>query len=148
MADATLALVFLALLLVVVVLFTRSNNARNQGMLGRLQGTSGARRNKYAPPAAPSRRRLPRVPGRDNLFTRAEVAAHASDDDLWLIIRDKDTGEERVYDVTDYIDEHPGGMAIADHAGGDATEGFHGPQHPPTVFELLETYRIGMVRED
>jgi cytochrome b involved in lipid metabolism len=147
MADATLALIFLALV-IVAVLFTRSNNARNQGMLGRLQGASG-RRSKYAaPPAAPLRRRLPRVPGRDNLFTRAEVAAHASDDDLWLIIRDKDTGEERVYDVTDYIDEHPGGMAIADHAGGDATEGFLGPQHPPTVFELLETYRIGLVRKD
>lgn len=132
-------------LVVILLLFRRSETSRYQGMLGRLQGggNGSARRNKYAPPPAPSRRRVPRVEGRDNVFTRAEVAAHASDDDLWLIIRDRDTGEKRVYDVTDYIDEHPGGMAIADHAGGDATEGFHGPQHPPTVFELLETYRIG-----
>jgi cytochrome b involved in lipid metabolism len=146
MADP-IALATVALgLLVLVLLFRWTNNARNQGMLGRLQGGT-ARRNKYAPPEAPSRRRLPRVEGRDNAYTRDEVAQHCTDDDLWLIICDRDTGEERVYDVTDYVDEHPGGMAIADHAGGDATEGFHGPQHPPTVFELLETYRIGRIVE-
>lgn len=144
MVDATIGAGVVLLLIIIVALFIRSNNARNSGMLGRLQGGRRSN-NKYAPPPAPSRRRLARVAGTDNAFTRAEVAAHASDDDLWLIIRDRDTGEERVYDVTDYIDEHPGGMAIADHAGGDATEGFHGPQHPPTVFELLETYRIGRV---
>lgn len=133
-------------LLLLVVIFRKSHTDRYQGMLGRLQGKSTTR-NKYAPPAAPSRRRLPRPEGRDNQFSRADVSAHNSDDDLWLIIRDRDTGEKRVYDVTDYIDEHPGGMAIMDHAGGDATEGFHGPQHPPTVFELLETYRIGKLVE-
>jgi hypothetical protein len=142
MAD-TVAIAAVALgLALLVLLFRWSYNARQQGMLGRLQGRGGKRGAAAAPPA---RRRLPRVQGRDNVYTRAEVARHCTDDDLWLVIRDRGTGEDRVYDVTDYVDEHPGGMAIADHAGGDATEGFHGPQHPPTVFELLETYRVGAI---
>lgn len=76
-------------------------------------------------------------------WTRAEVAAHDQRDDLWLIIRDKNSGEWRVYDMTDYVEEHPGGYAILNNAGGDATEGFHGPQHPPTVFDLLGDYYVG-----
>lgn len=90
---------------------------------------------------APARKaRREHVIGR---WTREEVARHAAPDDLWLIIRDKNTGEWRVYDMTPYVEEHPGGMAILNNAGGDATEGFHGPQHPPTVFDLLPDYCIG-----
>jgi len=137
LSPVAIAVVLGALL--VVLLFRRSHSSRHQGGGWRIGGASS----RAAAPPPPPRRRLPRVEGADNRYSRAEVAAHASDDDLWLVIRDRATGEDRVYDVTDYVDEHPGGMAIADHAGGDATEGFHGPQHPPTVFELLETYRVG-----
>jgi hypothetical protein len=76
-------------------------------------------------------------------WTREEVAKHAAADDLWLIIQDKRSGEWRVYDMTDYVEEHPGGYSIMNNAGGDATAGFHGPQHPPTVFDLLPDYYIG-----
>ena len=76
-------------------------------------------------------------------WTREEVAKHRAADDLWLIIRDKATDEARVYDLTDYVEEHPGGMAIMFNAGGDATQGFHGPQHPETVHELVKDYCIG-----
>lgn len=76
-------------------------------------------------------------------WSREEVAKHATADDLWLIIKDQASGVAKVYDVTDYVEEHPGGMAIMYNAGGDATEGFHGPQHPPTVHELLKDYCIG-----
>jgi cytochrome b involved in lipid metabolism len=47
------------------------------------------------------------------------------------------------YDVTDYVEEHPGGYSILNNAGGDATEGVYGPQHPVTTFLLLEEYCIG-----
>lgn len=76
-------------------------------------------------------------------WTRAEVAQHDKATDLWLIIQDKRTKEHKVYDMTAYVEEHPGGYAILNSAGGDATEGFHGPQHPPTVFDLLPDYCIG-----
>lgn len=42
----------------------------------------------------------------------------------------------QVYDVSSYVEHHPGGDAIFTHAGGDCTEGFHGIQHPPTVFDV------------
>eukprot|EP00879_Flechtneria_rotunda_P018090 GHRR01018965.1.p2 GENE.GHRR01018965.1~~GHRR01018965.1.p2 ORF type:complete len:129 (+),score=32.42 GHRR01018965.1:273-659(+) len=80
-------------------------------------------------------------------WTREEVSKHKSADDLWLIIKDKNSGQLKVYDVTDYIEEHPGGMAIMYNAGGDATSGFHGPQHPPTVHELIKDYCIGTVKD-
>ena len=55
---------------------------------------------------------------------------------------------EQVYDVTTYVEHHPGGDAIFAHAGGDCTEGFRGPQHPPTVWDLVAEYCIGWVEEE
>lgn len=72
-------------------------------------------------------------------FTREEVAKHCTPDDLWLVI------DGKVYDVTDYVKEHPGGDSILRNAGHDSSEGFHGPQHPPRVNDLVEDYRIGVL---
>ena len=36
-------------------------------------------------------------------FTLDEVAEHASEESLWMVVRGK------VYDLTEYLDEHPGG---------------------------------------
>ena len=44
--------------------------------------------------------------------------------DLWIII------DGKVYDVTDYIEEHPGGASILNNAGGDSTIGFKKDHHP------------------
>lgn len=74
---------------------------------------------------------------------RREIATHATADDLWVII------DDGVYDLTAYADEHPGGVeAIARHAGGDATRGFKGPQHPSRVFDIVEDYKIGVVKSE
>ncbi|KAL4433884.1 hypothetical protein ABPG75_000325 [Micractinium tetrahymenae] len=82
-------------------------------------------------------------------YTRAEVAKHTTEGDLWLILKNKNKGSDRymVYDVSSYVDHHPGGDAIFTHAGDDCTEGFHGIQHPPTVFDLVEEYVIGWLEE-
>uniref|UniRef100_A0A7N0TVS8 Cytochrome b5 heme-binding domain-containing protein n=1 Tax=Kalanchoe fedtschenkoi TaxID=63787 RepID=A0A7N0TVS8_KALFE len=55
-----------------------------------------------------------------NVYTAAEVSVHNKRTDCWIIIKD------RIYDVTSYVEEHPGGDAILTHAGDDSTEGFFG----------------------
>ena len=49
----------------------------------------------------------------------------------------------KVYDVTEYVDEHVGGDAIGKLAGLDNTKGFLGPQHPEKVTQMIEEYYIG-----
>jgi cytochrome b involved in lipid metabolism len=73
----------------------------------------------------------------DNDLCREEVAQHNNISDAWIIV------DNKVYDVTSYVDEHPGGTSILDHVGDDATVGFHGPQHPASVFDVLATYYVG-----
>lgn len=59
------------------------------------------------------------------VLTGPEVAAHSSRDSCWIIVHGK------VYDVTDFLDEHPGGSKIIlKYAGKDATEAYE-PIHPP-----------------
>lgn len=70
-------------------------------------------------------------------YCLSEVSMHNKPTDCWLIINGK------VYDVTDFVEEHPGGIAILNNAGGDATAGFFGPQHPPSVQDVLNLYLIG-----
>ena len=56
------------------------------------------------------------------VFSLEEVTNHKSsneDKSIWMVIHDK------VYDVTKFLDEHPGGEEIlVEHAGQDATEPF------------------------
>ncbi|OQR86262.1 sterol-4-alpha-carboxylate 3-dehydrogenase, decarboxylating isoform X1 [Achlya hypogyna] len=74
-------------------------------------------------------------------YTRAEVAVHNKETDAWIIVKDK------VYDITEYVEDHPGGLSILNDAGGDATVGFYGPQHPPTVAEHILEYLIGELED-
>ncbi|KAG2224332.1 hypothetical protein INT45_012901 [Circinella minor] len=56
-----------------------------------------------------------------------EVAKHNTKDDLWCIIHGK------VYDLTNFVEEHPGGVrVILKQAGKDATSAFE-PIHPPDI---------------
>ncbi|XP_051228713.1 cytochrome B5-like protein isoform X2 [Lolium perenne] len=53
-------------------------------------------------------------------YSKKDVSTHNTRKDCWIIIKDK------VYDVTSYVEEHPGGDAILNNAGADSTEGFFG----------------------
>ncbi|MBA0778795.1 hypothetical protein Gotri_006611 [Gossypium trilobum] len=72
-------------------------------------------------------------------YSKIEVMLHNKRTDCWIIIKDK------VYDVTSYVEEHPGGDAILAHAGDDSTEGFYGyaPQHATRVFDMIDDFYIG-----
>lgn len=74
-------------------------------------------------------------------YTVEEVAKHNSKDDLWLIVKDK------VYDLTSYVGDHPGGESILNNPGADNTQGFFGEQHPAHVFEYIEEFRIGNLKK-
>ena len=69
-------------------------------------------------------------------YTSAQISAHNTASDCWLIISGK------VYDVTNFIPIHPGGNAIVAYCGQDATAVFD-PIHNQTAFNLLPTYYIG-----
>ncbi len=80
------------------------------------------------------------------LPTQEEVSKHASRTDAWIIVTDKKTKVDLVYDISEYVDQHPGGESILNNVGRDATEGVYGPQHPVTVFQLLEDMVIGRLK--
>ncbi|KAJ5638607.1 hypothetical protein N7528_000997 [Penicillium herquei] len=66
------------------------------------------------------------------ILTRAEVAKHNTEDSLWCII------DHRVYDLTDFVDAHPGGSVVLNQvAGQDATADFYNLHRQ----EVLEKYR-------
>jgi cytochrome b involved in lipid metabolism len=68
----------------------------------------------------------------------AEASQHRSEKDCWLIIHGK------VYDVTAFLDEHPGGYDIVVAASGkDGTEDFEEIGHSSTAKEMLADYYIG-----
>lgn len=72
------------------------------------------------------------------VFTREQVRLHDSVKDLWVIFYN------RVYDVTDYIDHHPGGAEVLINCGGvDATELFEDVDHSDDAFVALGSYLIG-----
>jgi len=76
-------------------------------------------------------------------YTSAEVAAHNSDSDCWVIVNDK------VYNVTAYIPRHPGGsQQIIKVCGQDATTAFEtkgekGMPHSSKAQQMLETMLVG-----
>jgi fatty acid desaturase/predicted heme/steroid binding protein len=65
-----------------------------------------------------------------------EVAKHNSREDCWMIINGK------VYDVTSWIDKHPGGEIILSYAGMDATDVFEA-FHDNRTNALLPGFYIG-----
>ncbi|KAJ2671843.1 Cytochrome b5 [Coemansia spiralis] len=71
-------------------------------------------------------------------FTAKEIAKHCTRDDIWIVVHGK------VYDVTKFLDEHPGGEeVILEHAGIDATEAFEDIGHSDDAHDLLAGLLIG-----
>jgi cytochrome b involved in lipid metabolism len=69
-------------------------------------------------------------------FTPADVASHNSaDKGLYIIV------DNNVYDVTNFVDEHPGGAKILKRvAGKDASKQFWKVNTPSTYASIRDIY--------
>ena len=77
-------------------------------------------------------------------LTLAEVATHDREEDCYLIIGNERTGGPKVYDVTKYLDEHPGGDAVLlELAGKYADDMFEDIGHSMNARQQLKEFLVG-----
>ncbi|NXS59333.1 CYB5 protein, partial [Brachypteracias leptosomus] len=75
---------------------------------------------------------------RGRYYRLEEVQKHNNSQKTWIILHN------RIYDVTKFLDEHPGGEEVLrEQAGGDATENFEDVGHSTDARALSETFIIG-----
>ena len=78
-------------------------------------------------------------------YTLQEVRTHNTPESLWLII------ENNVYDVTSFLEEHPGGKKpFLKYAGMDVTQKFVSIKAHTESKDLpafLETLKIGTIKK-
>lgn len=75
-------------------------------------------------------------------LTTSELAQHASSKDCWILI------SEKVYDVTEFLSQHPGGIGeITPYCGRDASQAFATQggrgQHSGEAMNDLSRYVLG-----
>lgn len=79
-------------------------------------------------------------------YTASEVAQHSSIQDCLLIIHGN------VYDITSFLDQHPGGVdVILPYCGKDATQAFETKDrsrgtHSLKARTLLDQYKVGILQ--
>jgi cytochrome b involved in lipid metabolism len=66
------------------------------------------------------------------------VKKHNKDYDCWVIV------EGKVYDVSTYMDDHPGGkdMLLENTNGKDATEAYEEADHTKRAKQLMKNYYV------
>ncbi|CAL1283735.1 unnamed protein product [Larinioides sclopetarius] len=77
-------------------------------------------------------------------YTFEEIAEHSTSESAWIVI------ENNVYDVTKFLEEHPGGPEVLlDWAGQeDATDAFEDVGHSSDAREQMKAYKIGEIAEE
>ncbi|PLB50367.1 hypothetical protein P170DRAFT_463590 [Aspergillus steynii IBT 23096] len=71
-------------------------------------------------------------------YTLEQVKNHCKPDDVWVVLHNK------VYGITKYLEDHPGGGAILlEVAGTDATDAFEEIGHSDEAREQLEPFYVG-----
>lgn len=72
------------------------------------------------------------------LLSSSEVKKHNTRKSLWIVINNE------VYDVTSYLNEHPGGEdPLLEAAGQDATRAFEDVGHSDDAREIMRKFKIG-----
>lgn len=77
------------------------------------------------------------------VYSLSEVNHHDHPDDLWMVIYNK------VYDVTLFAVQHPGGAEVLFDCGGvDATEAFEDVAHSNDALDMLKPFYIGELAKE
>lgn len=77
------------------------------------------------------------------LFSMKEIKEHNDNKSTWVVIHNS------VYDVTAFLNEHPGGEEVLlEQSGQDATEAFEDVGHSSDARELMGQYKIGELVEE
>uniref|UniRef100_A0A3Q3G592 Cytochrome b5 n=1 Tax=Kryptolebias marmoratus TaxID=37003 RepID=A0A3Q3G592_KRYMA len=80
------------------------------------------------------------IPDGVKYYRLSEIEAQNSFKSTWIIIHNK------VYDVTKFLEEHPGGEEVLrEQAGGNATESFEDVGHSTDAREMASSMVIGEV---
>lgn len=74
-------------------------------------------------------------------ITLEEVKKHNKKTDAWIVIEDK------VYDVTSWIENHPGGLIIMRGVGKDATILFKKFRHSKNAENILKKFYIAELKK-
>ena len=89
-------------------------------------------------------------------YSSDEIATHKTDKDCWVILdascdpSHDDTVPQKklVYDLSSFLDDHPGGPAIImDLAGQDVTDEFEDIGHSMDARKLLAPFIVGTLKE-
>ncbi|KAK3934591.1 hypothetical protein QBC46DRAFT_368113 [Diplogelasinospora grovesii] len=74
------------------------------------------------------------------MFTLQQITEHNKPGDIWITIHGK------VYDVSEYLDDHPGGKdVLLEMAGSDATAEFDFVGHSIDAKKTLESFEVGLL---
>ncbi|KAF8709796.1 hypothetical protein HU200_029506 [Digitaria exilis] len=78
------------------------------------------------------------MPTLTKLYSMKEAALHNTPEDCWVVV------DGKIYDVTKYLEDHPGGAdVLLEATGKDATEEFDDAGHSNSAKELMQDYFIG-----
>ncbi|XP_071689894.1 cytochrome b5 [Rutidosis leptorrhynchoides] len=78
------------------------------------------------------------MPTLTKLYSMQEASEHNSAGDCWIVV------DGKVYDVSSYMEEHPGGDdVLLEVTGKDATDEFEDAGHSKSARELMESFCVG-----
>jgi len=78
------------------------------------------------------------MPTLTKLYSMKEAALHNTPEDCWVVV------DGKIYDVTKYLEDHPGGAdVLLEATGKDAKEEFDDAGHSKSAIELMQDYFIG-----